>query len=191
MNKETFLEKFSKIYEYPYGSKFQPKRYKNHDFERYLKRKENYNPFHVDWPSTKRAIWYCSEYTLDPNHVPPFKDIVFRLENYYNGYTDEKEKLCARQLQLERERFMNVTHIEFTHTYDRYLQYLDEQDIIQYENQLKAERNRCSYWHKFYYGNPMDKLNPTATNNNNIPDLCTACCKKYISGFFDSGSENK
>jgi len=50
MNKETFLEKFSKIYQYPYGTSFLKGKEKvdDSDFERYLKRKQHFNPFHVD-----------------------------------------------------------------------------------------------------------------------------------------------
>lgn len=35
----------------------------------------------------------------------------------------------------------------------------------------------------------MAKLNSNV--NTEQPDLCELCCKKYISGLFDSGSENK
>lgn len=189
MNKETFFEKFSKIYKYPYGTGFTPDKEDYSDFERYLKRKQYFNPFHVDCPKTNKLICYCSEYKLDSNLVGPFKDVVFRLQNYYEGFDDQKEKKMQRKLEFEKERFMNVTHPEFTHTYDRYLQYLDEADILEYETQLKAERKQCVYCHKFFYGNPMAKLNANAGKDQ--PLLCEQCCKKYISGLFDSGSENK
>lgn len=170
MNRETFFEKFAKIYQYPYGTGFAKEREDCHDFERYLKRKQYFNPFHVDCPKTNKMICYCDEFKLDNNMVEPFKDIVFRLQNYYEGYDDSKEEKMKWKLQFEKERFMNVTHPEFTHTYDRYLQYLDDEDIIEYETQLKAERKQCVYCHRFFYGNPMAKLNATAAKDQ--PDLC-------------------
>lgn len=48
----------------------------------------------------------------------------------------------AKKLAFEKERFMNVSHPEFTHTYDRYLKYVDDEDILEYESQLKAERKQ-------------------------------------------------
>ena len=121
--------------------------------------------------------------------LEPFKDVVFRLQNYYEGYDDSKEEKMKRKLQFEKERFMNVSHPEYTHTYDRYLQYIEDQDIIEYENQLKADRKQCVCCHKYYYGNPFEKLN---TNNaKDLPNLCEVCSKKYISGFSESGSANK
>lgn len=189
MNKETFFEKFAKIYQYPYGTGFQKDTEDYSDFERYLKRKQYYNPFHVDCPKTKKMICYWDEFKLHNHLIDPFKDVVFRLQNYYEGFDDQKEEKMKHKLQFEKERFMNVTHPEFTHTYDRYLQYIEEDDILEYETQLKAERKQWVYCHKFYYGNPMAKINPTA--NKDLPKLCETCCKKYINGFVGSGTENK
>lgn len=55
MNKETFLEKFAKIYQYPYGTSFTKDKgaVDEMDFERYLNKKRYYNPFHVDCPISK------------------------------------------------------------------------------------------------------------------------------------------
>lgn len=105
--------------------------------------------------------------------LEPFKDVVYRLENYYSGYDDEKEIKMKKKLEFERERFMNVTRPEYTHTYDRYLEYLDQDDILEYESRLKAERKQCSSCHKYYYGNPMAKINATAAKVQ--PNLCEPC----------------
>lgn len=58
MNRETFLEKFSKIYQYPYGTGFTKDNEDYADFERYLIKKEHYNPFHVDCKATNKMICY-------------------------------------------------------------------------------------------------------------------------------------
>ena len=91
--------------------------------------------------------------------VNPFKDAVFRLQNYYEGYDDLKEEKMKRKLQFEKERFMNVSNPNFTRSYDAYLQYMEDQDAMEYENQLKAERKICMNCRMHYYGNPLEKLN--------------------------------
>jgi len=45
-----------------------------------------------------------------------------------------------KKLEFEKERFMNASHPEFTRTYDLYLKYIEEKDIIEYESQLKSDR---------------------------------------------------
>jgi hypothetical protein len=142
MNRETFFEKFAKIYQYPYGTGFTKVTEDYHNFERYLKKKQYYNPFHIDCPKTKKTICYCDEFKVAPSLLEPFKDVVYRLENYYNGYDDTKEIKMKKKLEFEKERFMNVTHPEYTHTYDRYLEYLNQDDILEYESKLKAERKQ-------------------------------------------------
>jgi len=177
MNKETFFEKFAKIYQYPYGTGFSKEKHDGSDFERYLKKKQHYNPFHVDCPTTKKMICYCDEYKVSASLLTPFKDIVYRLENYYEGYDDSKEVRMREKLEFEKERYMNVLDPAFTHTYDKYLRYIDEEDIIEYESQLKAERKNWSYCHKYYYGNPMAKINSSAGRTQ--PNLCEQCWKKF------------
>ena len=191
MNKETFLENFSKIYQYPYGTSFLKGKEKvdDSDFERYLKRKQHFNPFHVDWPKTKNLICYWDKNKVTISLIPSFKDTVFRLQNYYEGYDDSKENIMKKKLEFEKERFMNASHPEFTRTYDLYLKYIEEKDIIEYESQLKSDRKNWVGCQKHYYGNPFEKLG--ASNAKNLPHFCEQWAKKAVGGNLESGSVDK
>lgn len=136
-----------------------------------------------------KLICYWDEYKLDPKLVDPFKDTVFRLQNYYEGHDDEKEEKMKRKLQFEKERFLNVTDPSFTRTYDAYLQYMEDEDVREYENQLKAERRSWMYCRMHYYGNPLEKLNSQLPKDQ--PNLWGKCSKTYINGLVESGTVNK
>lgn len=121
MQKESFIEKFAKIYEYPYGTGF------------------------TKGITDKLAAYLLKNSKAQAEPSNPLESISKRLQNYYEGYEDSSILLTQHKAQFEKERFMNVRHPEFTHTYDRYLQYLDEEDILEYRSQLKAERKQCVY----------------------------------------------
>jgi hypothetical protein len=65
MMRPTFIEKFAKIYQYPYGTSFMPEPtkqvFENEEFERFIQKKRTVRPFHLECKITKRRLCYCPE----------------------------------------------------------------------------------------------------------------------------------
>jgi len=69
--KQTYMERFSKTYEYPYGSSYlssylyEPGKeiMENAQFERLIQRERDMRPFHVDCPVTHKKVCFCKKHT--------------------------------------------------------------------------------------------------------------------------------
>lgn len=48
---------------------------------------------------------------------------------------------------------MNIQNREYGETYEKYLEYLDEDEIKAYDNQVKTVRKECSYCKTAIYDN--------------------------------------
>lgn len=95
----TFLEKFGRIYTYPYGQSFLPEPVQNtieqHDFERIIQRKRTLRPFHLECKITKRRLCYCpnsgaiSEQSKIQMQMQ--QNVAGDMLNYYEGYPEDFE----------------------------------------------------------------------------------------------------
>lgn len=56
---------------------------------------------------------------------------------------------------LEKERFINVQREDFADTYEKFLEYLDEDDAKAYDTLIKNTRKECSYCKQTIYDNPV------------------------------------
>jgi hypothetical protein len=69
--KPTFLEKFSKIYKYPYGNSFLQNSaeylLEADSFERFVQKKRTLRPFHLECRVTKRRLCYCNSHPAQNN----------------------------------------------------------------------------------------------------------------------------
>ena len=155
--KQTFLEGFAKIYAYPYGNSFLPRdtqAFRPYDegtvgientttgasvFERSIQRKRQLRPFHVDCGVTKRRVCYCpSTGVHEKVQVKRQMQLASDLLNYYEGYEPDLPERFQRKvslprpksvkLKVERERFMTTTRPEFADTFEKFLDYIDEDD---------------------------------------------------------------
>ena len=102
----TFLERFARVYEYPYGQSFLPNMdsvkvaatSQADDFERRLLMKRQYRPFHVDCPVTRKYLCYC---TKNPHlHEPARITAVKEVEEepaISKGRKKAAEKAAAKQ----------------------------------------------------------------------------------------------
>lgn len=52
---------------------------------------------------------------------------------------------------------MNVQREEFADTFEKYLDYLDEDEIKDFDTQLKSQRKECSYCKQTIYDNPINQ----------------------------------
>jgi hypothetical protein len=84
--KPTFLEKFAKIYKYPYGNSFiqKPNEYilETDTFERFVQKKRTLRPFHVECRVTKRRLCYCNSYPGQNNtgNLQEMKQIEVKMQ---------------------------------------------------------------------------------------------------------------
>ena len=98
------MERFAKVYEYPYGSSYlssylyEPGRLltENAYFERNLKREREMKPFHIDCDFTGRKVCFCTKseaykiQKLDKDGILSlkFRHMAYELQMFYEGYPD-------------------------------------------------------------------------------------------------------
>eukprot|EP00347_Sterkiella_histriomuscorum_P003810 403362853 len=195
--KPTFLEKFGKIYTYPYGNSFMQdpvqQNIEQQEFERYVQKKRNFRPFHMECKVTKRRLCYCpnSSVLTEQSKVQMQlqQNVAADLVSYFEGYPVDFETKMKNKLLMEKERLMHVQKEDFADTFEKYLDYLDEDDLKDFDTQMKSQRKECSYCKQTIYDNTVTQSWKSEKGDQVL--LCSKCSQNYISGLIDPGSENK
>ena len=116
--KQTFTERFSRIYDYPYGSSYlssylsEPGReiMENLSFERILQRERDMRPFHVQCPVTMKKICFCKKNTnINQNMLSTqYQKIAYDQQLYYDGFPNDTYERVQEKMKFERERMLNI-----------------------------------------------------------------------------------
>ena len=60
-------------------------------------------------------------------------------------------------MEIERERLMSVQKDEYADTFEKFLDYLDEEDIKDMDKEIKTQRKECSYCKQTIYDNGVSQ----------------------------------
>lgn len=82
---------------------------------------------------------------------------------------------------MAKERYLSIPSEAFGNRFDSYLEYVQKDELEEYDKKLKSERFECTYCHKFVYNTEAEKTN----------SLCQVCHQKYLQGLLEPGAENK
>jgi hypothetical protein len=124
--KTTFLERFSRVYDYPYGSSYlasenQPKgteMINDSQFERIILTQRNMRPFHLQCPITNKKICFCnkeSSFLVYKDRQAKesysmlssaYQQVAYDTHLYYEGHPSDMLEKAYDKLALERERMM-------------------------------------------------------------------------------------
>ena len=55
--------------------------------------------------------------------------MISSLNRYYDGYESNEEEEVTRQLDLARERYLNINHQSFGEQFGVYLEYVKKQEL--------------------------------------------------------------
>ena len=91
--------------------------------------------------------------------------------------------------ETEHERLIAVQRKDYTDTFEKYLDYLDEEDIKDFDSKAKTQRKECTYCKQAIYDNLI--YQSWKSEKGDHVQLCGKCSQNYISGLIDPGSENK
>ncbi|CDW83044.1 histone-lysine n-methyltransferase mll3 [Stylonychia lemnae] len=111
------------------------------EFERCTQKKRNLRPFHIECGITKKRLCYCpnSGAVSVSNKVQMQMQqlVAGNLQEYYDGYQPDFESKMIQKLRLEKERLMNVQKGDFADTFEKFLDYLDEEDMKDFDSHMK------------------------------------------------------
>lgn len=128
------MERFSRVYSYPYGSSYlssylyEPGReiMENQSFERILQGEREMRPFHVACPITNRKICYCEKRNQGLLSSPGYRKMAYELQLHYEGYPEDILERVRDKMQFERERLQNISQKEFVAPFDKFIEFPEE-----------------------------------------------------------------
>lgn len=142
--KQTFMERFSRVYEYPYGTSYLSSYVnesgqevmENLQFERVLQREREMKPFHLECSVTKKKICFCTQGTVkeEQRHgfkpsmrTPGYRRLALDTQLYYEGQPDGVLERARDKLSFERERLMQLANPNHIDTFEKYVEFGEEE----------------------------------------------------------------
>ena len=117
--KQTFMERFSKAYEYPYGTSYmssytyEPGRemVENNAFERIIQGQKSMRPFHLQCGLTNKRICFCNqnkpfESRMNPMHSRKYQEVAYETHLFYSGFPEETLDRARDKLNFEKTRML-------------------------------------------------------------------------------------
>lgn len=109
--------------------------------------------------------------------------MAYELQLHYEGYPEEILERAHDKMLLERERLQNIKHKEYIDTFDKFIEFPDENDLaitqvkepVADSNQTKTSPTHCAYCKTLLDNN-------VKFTKDQVP-LCHKCAQDYVSGF--------
>ena len=87
-------------------------------------------PFHVNCPITNKMICFCNKQSRKYGIVDKnYRKMAYELQLHYEGHPEEILDRAHDKMLLERERLQNIKHKEYIDTFDKFIEFPDENDL--------------------------------------------------------------
>lgn len=140
-------------------------------------------PFHVQCPITNKSVCFCNKQSLKNGIVDKnYRKMAYELQLHYEGYPEDILERVHDKMQFERERLQNIKHKEYIDTFDKFIEFPDENELaitqvkepVVENNQNKTSQSHCAYC-KCLLDNNLK------FSKDQVP-LCHKCSQDYVSG---------
>ena len=175
------MERFSKAYDYPYGTSYlssytyEPgfEIIENQSFERIIQGEKNMRPFHLSCLLTGKRICFCDQKAPLNNKVnhqfsKEYRKVAYDMHLYYNGFPDETMNRANAKLNFEKERLFNMQNNDYVDTFEKFLDFSDDNASEGGDKRIKTPNNSNSNPSLIYEGGCTSPVSQTI-------NLCSVC----------------
>jgi hypothetical protein len=74
-----------------------------------------------------------------------YKKMAFETQLYYDGYPDDTLEKMREKLWMERERLANITNPSHFDTFEKFINYVEEEDTLKHHYKKEPENSHCTY----------------------------------------------
>ena len=87
-------------------------------------------PFHINCPITLKSVCFCDKQSrkngiIDKN----YRKMAYELQLHYEGFPEDILERVHDKMQFERERIKNIKHTEYIDTFDKFIEFPDENEL--------------------------------------------------------------
>jgi hypothetical protein len=111
-----------------------------------------------------------------------YRKMAYELQLHYEGFPEEILDRVHDKMQFERERLMNIKHKDHVDTFEKFIEFPDENDQVVAAREPIVEQIKPPTSNQYcaYCKTLVD--NSMKFSKDQVP-LCQKCSQDYVSGF--------